>query len=107
MVLRCGEPRTRPHRFGSARGDVLCDVRLYLYAVLSCTVDGELNPRVALHAPGVGRKTAGPRCVHASEAATCSTSSPPAGLLSPADPPPSSYAGSAHRPRGSPAREHP
>lgn len=107
LVLRCGKPRTRPRRLGSARGDVLCDVHRYLYAVLSCAVDRGVEPPRCSSRARSGLETAGPRCVHASEAATCSTASQFAGLLSPADRPPSSHAGSAHRPRGSPWRGHP
>jgi hypothetical protein len=48
----CGKPRSRPRRLGSARGCVLCGVHGHLCAMLSCSVDGELNPRAAHHAPG-------------------------------------------------------
>jgi len=43
-----------PSSSGSARGGELYGVPCHLYAVLSCTVGGELNPCVALHAPRAG-----------------------------------------------------
>lgn len=107
MVPRCGKPRARPRRPGSARGDVLCDVHHYLYAVLSCAVDGESNPRVALHAPGVGRKNRQPSVCARFRSRYLLHIVRLAGPLSPAGRPPSSCAGSARPPRGSPGRARP